>query len=201
VKKYCVAVVFDLEYTAWEGSLARSWSGDSEDPEIIQIGAIELLLENNSLCLGREFNRFVRPTLRPQLSGYITELTKISQETVDQKGLPFDEALREFFGFVPKSASICSNGDDWSFLSENCRINNLVNPFKKSKFVNLRPVFAKHRGLPEDSEMLHSYRLSASRQTTAQTRANLGHDALVDAKAIAAQMIRIGVSKLPFGSK
>ena len=201
MKKYCVAVVFDLEYTAWEGSLARSWSGDSEDPEIIQIGAIELLLENSSLCFGQEFNRLVRPTLRPQLSGYITELTKITQEMVDQKGLPFDEALQEFFGFVPKNASICSNGDDWSFLSENCRINNLENPFTKSKFVNLRPVFAKHRGLSEDSEMLHSYRLSASPQAIAQTHTNLSHDALADAKEIAAQMIRIGASKLPFGSK
>jgi len=200
VKKYCVAVVFDLEYTAWEGSLARSWSGDSEDPEIIQIGAIELLLENNSLCFGQEFNRLVRPTLRPQLSGYITELTKITQEMVDQKGLSFDRAIREFFCFVPKNASICSNGDDWSFLSENCRISNLENPFTKSRFVNLRPVFAKHRGLSEDSEMLHSCRLSASRQTTAQTRTNLGHDALADAKEVAAQMIRIGASKFPFGS-
>ncbi len=200
MKKYCVAVVFDLEYTAWEGSLARSWSGDSEDPEIIQIGAIELLLENNSLCFGQEFNRLVRPTLRPQLSGYITELTKITQEMVDQKGLSFDRAIREFFGFVPKNSSICSNGDDWSFLSENCRISNLENPFTKSRFVNLRPVFAKHHGLSEDSEMLHSYRLSASRQTTAQTRTNLGHDALADAKEVAAQMIRIGASKFPFGS-
>ena len=199
--KYCVAVVFDLEYTAWEGSLARSWSGDSEDPEIIQIGAIELLLEHSSLCFGQEFSRLVRPTLRPQLSGYITGLTKITQEMVDQKGLPFDRALREFFCFVPKNASIFSNGDDWSFLSENCRINNLVNPFKKSKFVNLRPVFAKHHGLSEDSEMLHSYRLSASPQAIAQTRTNLGHDALADAKEVAAQMIRIGVSKMPFGSK
>ena len=33
------AVVYDLEYTAWEGSLERNWGGPNEDPEIIQIGA------------------------------------------------------------------------------------------------------------------------------------------------------------------
>ena len=30
-----LAVIFDLEYTAWEGSVTRAWSGDNEDPEIM----------------------------------------------------------------------------------------------------------------------------------------------------------------------
>ena len=33
-------VVFDLEYTAWEGSMGRCWSEDWEHREIVQIGAV-----------------------------------------------------------------------------------------------------------------------------------------------------------------
>lgn len=31
-------VVFDLEWTAWEGSKARGWDGPGEEMEIVQIG-------------------------------------------------------------------------------------------------------------------------------------------------------------------
>ena len=33
-------VVFDLEWTAWEGSIQRGWSEDWEHREIVQIGAV-----------------------------------------------------------------------------------------------------------------------------------------------------------------
>ncbi len=42
----CV-VVYDLEYTAWEGSLERNWSGPNEDPEIVQIGAVKIRQYDN----------------------------------------------------------------------------------------------------------------------------------------------------------
>jgi len=32
-------VVFDCEWTAWEGSLQRKWSGSGEHRELVQIGA------------------------------------------------------------------------------------------------------------------------------------------------------------------
>ena len=198
MKSNCVAVIFDLEYTAWEGSLARGWSGDDEDPEIIQIGAVELCVLDHTLFLGREFNRVVRPTLRPKLSAYITELTKITQRMLDEKGVSFSEALQDFFCFIPKTVLICSNGDDWLILDQNCEINEVKNPFRRRQFIDLRPTLAKHHGLPEDSEMLHSYRFSVTERNYIQVGANPGHDALVDAKAVAVQAIQIGLTNLPF---
>ena len=35
-------VLFDLEFTAWEGSLERGWSEPWEAREIIQIGAVRV---------------------------------------------------------------------------------------------------------------------------------------------------------------
>ena len=35
-------VVFDTEFTAWQGSMERGWSGPGEHKEIVQIGAVLL---------------------------------------------------------------------------------------------------------------------------------------------------------------
>ena len=35
-------IVFDLEFTAWEGSLARHWLAPGEFKEVVQIGAVRL---------------------------------------------------------------------------------------------------------------------------------------------------------------
>ena len=74
----------------------------------------------------------------------------------------------------------------------------MKNPFRRSQFIDLRPTLAKHHGLPEDSEMLHSYRFSVTEWNPIQVGDNPGHDALVDAKAVAVQAIQIGLTNLPF---
>ncbi len=40
------AVVFDLEFTAWERSVARNWSRPGEKKEVVQIGAVKFGVEN-----------------------------------------------------------------------------------------------------------------------------------------------------------
>ena len=36
-------VIFDLEYTAWEGSMQRDWGGEGEYRELVQTGGVKLL--------------------------------------------------------------------------------------------------------------------------------------------------------------
>ena len=59
-------VVCDLEWTAWEGSLERSWSGPGEYREVIQIGAV--CLDAVHFRLVAVFDRLVRPVRNPILS-------------------------------------------------------------------------------------------------------------------------------------
>ena len=47
-------VVYDLEYTAWEGSLERNWRGLDEEPEIIQIGVILMKFDGNTWVIDQE---------------------------------------------------------------------------------------------------------------------------------------------------
>jgi hypothetical protein len=40
------AVIYDLEYTTWQGAHERKWSGENEHREIIRIGAISIDSDN-----------------------------------------------------------------------------------------------------------------------------------------------------------
>jgi len=104
-----VIVVFDLEITAWPGSVARFWSGPGEHPEIIQIGAVKARTVGGMTETG-SMNRYVRPSINPVLSDYIIGLTGIRQSDIDDKGVPFTDAMKEFAAFIGDDTEqiICS---------------------------------------------------------------------------------------------
>jgi len=183
-----VAVIFDLEYTAWEGSLERDWQGPNEDPEVIQIGAVKIHMVESTWILHQDFVQFVKPHRRSKLSSYIKHLTGITQETIDEHGVSFAYALQSFFDFVPPNASLCANGDDWVILEQNCQINDIENPFKKEQFVNVRPFIADRLSVDKSSDEVHSYRLGNNGKLPNTT----SHDALSDACAIAQALMNFG---------
>ena len=67
------AVVFDLEFTAWEGSVAHRWSRPGEFTELVQIGAV--LVDAQTFTVEREMDLLVKPRLNPVLSDYLVQLT------------------------------------------------------------------------------------------------------------------------------
>ena len=69
--------VFDLEYTAWECSMARRWLAPGEFKEVVQIGAVKL--DADSLESLGEFDMLVRPRINAVLSPYFENLTGITQ--------------------------------------------------------------------------------------------------------------------------
>ena len=91
-------VIFDLEFTAWEGSLERGWSEPWEAREIIQIGAVRVKDDAKLTEVGR-LVMLVTPTKNPQLSDYIIALTGIDQDAIDTEGFDFEEALDVFMDF------------------------------------------------------------------------------------------------------
>ncbi len=107
-------ILFDLEYTAWQGSMDRNWSGENEYREIIQIGALRVSAMNEV----DSFNEFVRPEKNPKLSEFIIELTGITQKNIKEQGLSFFEALESFTRFVGNVPAFCF-GRDTEVLEEN----------------------------------------------------------------------------------
>jgi len=139
-------VVFDLEITAWEGSLARNWSGPGEYMEVVQIGAVKLdaampMAERDS------FEILVRPQKNPVLSDYFTALTGISNADLEREAVGFAEALAAFRAFVGDAGTVLSNGADWSDLVQNAEWAGVEWPFPPGLFANVRDAIAGALGV------------------------------------------------------
>jgi inhibitor of KinA sporulation pathway (predicted exonuclease) len=107
------AVVFDLEFTAWEGSRARRWSLPGEKTEIVQIGAVKL--DADALKVIDEFEVLVRPRLNPVLSDYLIALTGITNEELLSRGVDFISGYRAFLDFVGDANIFAFGRDDLIF--------------------------------------------------------------------------------------
>lgn len=121
-------VVYDTEFTSWAGFMEKGLKEEGRYPEIIQIGAVALDAHNGLVEIA-SFSTLIRPTINPDLSDYIQNLTNISQADVDADGVPFSDALARFLSFVPEDATamVC-HGEDGKILQMNCDLNNISHP-------------------------------------------------------------------------
>ena len=122
-------ILFDIEYTAWEGSKARKWSEPWEHREIIQIAAIKIAPGAGVVETGY-FDCLVKPKRNPILSPYITALTGIQQAEVDTRGISFADAFAAFYTFCGKGRAplFCYGEQDPLVFVENYVLNNLEPP-------------------------------------------------------------------------
>jgi inhibitor of KinA sporulation pathway (predicted exonuclease) len=135
-------IVWDTEYTTWEGAHARNWNGKEEWRELVQLAARRLNIETGETVAEQMF--FVKPVRNPELSDFFMELTKVTQEQVDQEGLSFAEALETFEGFVGDTPCF-SYGPDVHIFQEGCVTHQI--PFTmKNQFYDAR-VYLKEAGI------------------------------------------------------
>ncbi|MEX0917660.1 MAG: 3'-5' exonuclease [Candidatus Paceibacterota bacterium] len=132
-------VIFDTEFTAWEGSQERNWSGENEYREVIQIGAVKIrdLREVNSFLV------YVKPERNPTLSEYIIELTGITQQDIETQGVPYPVAQSEFHAWCGP-LQIGSFGTDAEVLLRNAELTGIPFPFRNDAFFNIREVLEEH---------------------------------------------------------
>lgn len=133
------AVLLDLEYTAWEGSVARQWGGPNEHREVVQIGALRV--DRASARPLEAFSQFVMPRINPVLSDYFIALTGITNETIRTHGVPFEEAYRAFLDFL-KDGPVFSYGRDDKVIGWNIDLYGLESVLPKLTGNDLRPYFA-----------------------------------------------------------
>ena len=139
-------ILFDTEFTAWEGSQARRWSGPNEYRELVEIGAIKVAPED--LTELAAFDVYIRPEKNPILSDYFIELTGITQATVDAEGVPLKTALRRFAEWCG-NLPLYSYGADERVLIENSGLAGITFPFDAGQFSDVRTVFQR-RGIPAE---------------------------------------------------
>jgi inhibitor of KinA sporulation pathway (predicted exonuclease) len=182
-------ILFDFEYTAWEGSRARNWSGAGEHREIIQIAALRLT-GNYGMTETACFNHLVRPKHNPMLSSYITKLTGIEQVEVDLHGLSFPDVFAVFYAFCDHGRIPCfCYGDDVSVLFENFSLNDMAPAGFPAGIYDIRATFEQAG-------------INTSRHTSGTVYQELGvvfdyaaHNALNDVRSLSLtlqELLRLG---------
>ncbi len=139
-------VVFDLEWTSWEGSHARGWSEPWEWREVVQFGAVRADAGDGFRVVA-EMEALVVPARNPRLSDYFTRLTGIDSTHLAANGGSFADAQDRFAAFCGPTAPLFMNGADGMILRENCALNGLRYPFAEDRAWNIRPLLAKVTGL------------------------------------------------------
>ena len=104
------AILYDLEYTAWEGSMAHRWLRSGEFREVVQIGAVKVNAE--TLEIAGEFDVLVRPRINTMLSAYFENLTGITNAMLADRGIDLREAYDRFVAFAGNSPIVSFGRDD-----------------------------------------------------------------------------------------
>ncbi len=179
-------ILYDSEYTTWEGAQERNWGGEDEHRELVQIGAIRVdgatLTETESLLI------FVKPKINPDLSEYFTKLTGITQKAVDTEGTDFPSAILQFKKWCGELPIYSFGIGDGEVVEENCKLLNIPCPFPRDQFNDVRKIFEAH-GIPTEK-----YYSSTIVQAFGKTPVRIGHDALNDARTILDGLIALKAS-------
>ncbi len=184
------AVVYDLEFTAWESSLANHWLRPGEFKEVVQIGAVKV---DGNFNTSETFDVLVRPRLNPVLSPYLERLTGITNEALRAKGVDFAEAYNAFLAFGD-GLPIVAFGRDDLVLAENLRLYGMNDAPPLPPYVNAT-IWLAGQGL--DMRGLHACDVAPSAGVAfAGHRHNGLDDALSVAVGIAALIARGASSPL-----
>ena len=103
-------VFFDLEYTAWEGSMENRWLKPGEFREVVQIGAVKV--DGASFETIAEFEVLVCPRINKTLSPYFENLTGITNAALAARGIDVGEAYDRFIAFAGDNPIISFGRDD-----------------------------------------------------------------------------------------
>jgi inhibitor of KinA sporulation pathway (predicted exonuclease) len=171
------AVIFDLEFTAWPGSMEHRWLRPGEFREVVQIGAVKL--DAHSFEQTAQFNMLAKPRLNPVLSSYFEDLTGVTNEALAEEGVDFSDAYRAFVSFAG-GMPMFSFGRDDLVLIDNLKLYGLNEAPPLPLSSNIVPWLIE-QGI--DPRGLHACDIARSAGADFDGRR---HDALDDARSVAA---------------
>jgi inhibitor of KinA sporulation pathway (predicted exonuclease) len=129
-------LVIDIEASCW----LKDQQPPGESSEVIEFGCALVSLTDFSIV--KKQSILVKPQFS-KISPFCTELTTITQELLDEQGVPFSQALEILKKeFKPRDLSWASYGDyDRVQIDRNCELYNIANPFGRTH-INVKNVFA-----------------------------------------------------------
>ncbi len=172
------AIVFDLEFTAWDGSMRHRWLRPGEFKEVVQIGAVKL--DAATLGVIDRFDVLVKPRINPVISTYLENLTGIRNDELKARGRDFAAAYRDFLAFADGAVLSAFGRDDLVF-DENVRLYGMKRPMVP-EFRDSRPWF---RANGFETHGLHSCDIGPRLGVPFEGQK---HNALADSLSVAAGM-------------
>jgi inhibitor of KinA sporulation pathway (predicted exonuclease) len=170
-------VFYDLEYTAWEDSMANHWLAPGQFREVVQIGAVKT--GPAALEIIAEFEVLVRPRINTVLSPYLENLTGITNAAVAERGVDLREAYDRFVAFAGEGP-IVSFGRDDIVLTRNLALYGIGDAPPLPLHRNIAP-WLNANGVVTKS--LHACDVAGACGSDFQGRE---HDALEDARSLVA---------------
>ena len=137
-------IIFDTEFTTWEGAMARNWSGPNEHREIVQIAAQMVDLETEVVL--DSFSCLVKPAVNPVLSDYFINLTGVTQAQIDTDGVSFKDAYESFDSWTKGLPIFCyartlGESADRGVFEENIELYTLEVQLNQSRYDILTGLF------------------------------------------------------------
>lgn len=170
------AIVFDTEFTAWQGSMARRWSGPSEYREIVQIGAVSI--DSESFVETASFSILIKPVHNPLLSDYLVALTRITNERMAAEATDFVDGVGRFVDFIAGRRLYCYGRDD-KIIAANAKLLGERTVWPRVPAFDLKDWLIAV-GIPLAG--VHSGALAEHVGGVSQ---GVGHDALIDSRSLA----------------
>jgi DNA polymerase III epsilon subunit-like protein len=181
------AIIFDCEFATIEGSQRRFWCGPYDpDPVVVQIGAVRLNL-SSTFDIEQEFRVLVRPRTRHgdalQIDPFLTELTGITDQEVQEKGMVLPDAIAALADFAAGAGFWSWGKDEFNLLAISCFVEGLAVPLPATRFGNICSLLLR-AGMPyEDIQKTRSGKLA--HYFCLSPTVVRDHDALDDALSLA----------------
>jgi inhibitor of KinA sporulation pathway (predicted exonuclease) len=169
-------IVFDLEFTAWQGSMEHRWLRPGEFREVVQIGAVKL--DAATFAEVDAIDILIKPRLNPVLSPYLEELTGVTNERLVREGVDFVEGYRRFVNFAD-GAPLAAFGRDDLVLIDNLNLYGLKDEPSLPAYINIAP-WLRRAGI--DTQGLHACDIAEAAGAVFEGRR---HDAVDDARSVA----------------
>lgn len=116
--------------------------------EIIEVGAVIGTLSQESFKVISELQIYVKPVINPALTNFCTELTGITQSTVDV-AITLEEALPVLENWLQTNnvqTWVSWGKFDANQFARECELKVLINPMSDLQHLNLKQLFARNFG-------------------------------------------------------